>query len=255
MDLKNLLQQMKDIETTEALKENPMPSGMPPMGAPQMDQGSPVSMNVSLNASGKDHVEDLIDMMKNAGLGSAKEVDQDMMPVRQDMDRLQKMFSKGDEKDGKLDLDIDGDNQPDIDTEGYDNEPEDEYQDTEYMTKDLAGGLNREKDKHALRAKDPAIHVEDIKSILQSALAEKMKSKKSKKPNDGNLANNAKPYDKVTRADVIAGATGNDEMGGKKKKSEDIAVEGRGKKNKKKMEDIKTVEGRGRGRGRGKGKK
>jgi len=28
-----------------------------------------------------------------------------------------------------------------------------------------------------------------------------------------------------------------------------------GKKNKKKMEDIKTVEGRGRGRGRGKGKK
>jgi hypothetical protein len=35
---------------------------------------------------------------------------------------------------------------------------------------------------------------------------------------DGNLANNAKPYDKVTRGDVIAGRLGKDEMGGKKKK-------------------------------------
>jgi hypothetical protein len=31
--------------------------------------------------------------------------------------------------------------------------------------------------------------------------------------NDGNLANNAKPYDKVTRGDVIAGRLGKDEMG------------------------------------------
>lgn len=36
--------------------------------------------------------------------------------------------------------------------------------------------------------------------------------------NDGNLANNAKPYDKVTRGDVIAGRLGKDEMGGKHKK-------------------------------------
>ena len=36
--------------------------------------------------------------------------------------------------------------------------------------------------------------------------------------NDGNLANNAKPYDKVTRGDVITGRLGKDEMGGKKKK-------------------------------------
>ncbi len=42
--------------------------------------------------------------------------------------------------------------------------------------------------------------------------------------NDGNLANNAKPYDKVTRGDVIAGRLGKDEMGGKKKvvKEEEI---------------------------------
>ena len=35
---------------------------------------------------------------------------------------------------------------------------------------------------------------------------------------DGNLANNAKPYDKVTRGDVIAGRLGKDAKGGKDKK-------------------------------------
>ena len=38
-----------------------------------------------------------------------------------------------------------------------------------------------------------------------------------KKNNDGNLANNAVPYDKVTKADIITGAKGKDEQGGKKK--------------------------------------
>jgi hypothetical protein len=35
---------------------------------------------------------------------------------------------------------------------------------------------------------------------------------------DGNLANNYPPYDKVTRGDVIAGALGQDQKGGNKKK-------------------------------------
>jgi hypothetical protein len=39
----------------------------------------------------------------------------------------------------------------------------------------------------------------------------------AKKPNDGNLANNYPPYDKVTRGDVITGRLGKDHMGGKKK--------------------------------------
>ena len=39
----------------------------------------------------------------------------------------------------------------------------------------------------------------------------------AKKKGDGNLANNAKPYDKVTRGDVIAGRLGKDEKGGKVK--------------------------------------
>lgn len=59
---------------------------------------------------------------------------------------------------------------------------------------------------------------------------EKGKSKcpvhgKVEEGNDGNLANNAKPYDKVTRGDVIAGRLGKDEMGGKKKKVKEVAEE------------------------------
>ena len=70
---------------------------VPPM--PQEDKGNPVSMNVSLNASGKDHVEDLINMMKNAGMGGAKEVAPDMMPMRTDMERLRDIV------DGPKDMD------------------------------------------------------------------------------------------------------------------------------------------------------
>jgi len=40
----------------------------------------------------------------------------------------------------------------------------------------------------------------------------------AKKKGDGNLANNAKPYDKITRGDVIAGRLGKDEKGGKEVK-------------------------------------
>ena len=50
---------------------------------------------------------------------------------------------------------------------------------------------------------------------MKKALKDK---KKVEEANDGNLANNYPPYDKVTRGDVIAGATGKDQMGGKKKK-------------------------------------
>lgn len=46
------------------------------------------------------------------------------------------------------------------------------------------------------------------------------RGKKMEESNDGNLANNYPPYDKVTRGDVIAGRLGKDQMGGKKKMEE-----------------------------------
>jgi hypothetical protein len=83
----------KLMESLDAINECPPEmgeGGMPPMGSlpAPMDKGNPVTMNVSLNASGKEHVEDLINMMKNAGMNDAKEVGPDMMPMRMDMERL-----------------------------------------------------------------------------------------------------------------------------------------------------------------------
>ena len=71
------------------------PMGMaPPAMAPEMDKGNPVTVNVNMNASGKEHVADLLDMMKNAGLGGAEEVGPKMLSPRMDMERLSAMMDE-----------------------------------------------------------------------------------------------------------------------------------------------------------------
>lgn len=72
---------------------------------------------------------------------------------------------------------------------------------------------------------EKAVPVSELR-ILQSEAhmhATKKMKKMTAEGNDGNLANNAKPYNKVTRGDVIAGRLGKDEMGGKKKVKEEVA--------------------------------
>ena len=55
---------------------------------------------------------------------------------------------------------------------------------------------------------------------------DKPKAKKTEEgKGDGNLANNAKPYDKVTQGDVVAGRLGKDEEGGKKKAKKEEKVD------------------------------
>ena len=68
-----------------------MPAMAPP--APEMDRGNPVTMSVSLNASGKEHVDDLINMMKNAGMGAAEPVSAKMLSPRMDMERLSSIMN------------------------------------------------------------------------------------------------------------------------------------------------------------------
>jgi len=60
----------------------------------------------------------------------------------------------------------------------------------------------------------------DFAATKEKGLPKKVK--KTEEGNDGNLANNAKPYDKVTQGDVVAGRLGKDEMGGKKKKEDKV---------------------------------
>jgi hypothetical protein len=57
-----------------------------------------------------------------------------------------------------------------------------------------------------------------LKHSNRAARKRREKGLDEAKKGDGNLANNYPPYDKVTRGDIIAGAKGEDQMGGKKKK-------------------------------------
>ena len=80
---------------------------------------------------------------------------------------------------------------------------------------DLLANEDYQKDKAMLQLLNTRIKEmlgEDIKK-----LRDKLDQLNEAKKGDGNLANNAKPYDKVTRGDVVAGRLGKDEMGGKKK--------------------------------------
>ena len=173
MEMKKLLESLQEC----GIGESPM--AMPPAAVPQ-DNGDPVRMNVNISAAGKDHVEDLLGMMKNAGLGDAKPVTPDMMPMRTDMERLRDIV------DGPKDMDDlkPGDQMDSIETdadsvEEFANSPEGsqsdpEYKDTEYMTKDLSGGLNKEKKAYKkAQDGDNAMAVESIKDHLYNLLSEK----------------------------------------------------------------------------------
>ena len=65
--------------------------------------------------------------------------------------------------------------------------------------------------------REPHFDIEDPYTSIEEKKNYNEKNK-SNKSNDGDLANNYPPYDKVTRGDVIAGALGQDQMGGKRKK-------------------------------------
>ena len=222
MNMKDMIQRMTDLENeakqtlTESEQLGECPPDMaeaPGMAPAPMDQGNPVTMNISMNASGKDHVADLIGMMKNAGLGDAAPAADAMMPVRQDMERLSAMmdepgdedtdeaYSPGDENEEGMVSNCCGAPIMDVyqghgrcsdckemasavaeesveewanSPEGHEGEPE--YADHELMIKDLSGGINREKKQYAkAQDGDNAMAVEAIKAQLMAALSEKKK--------------------------------------------------------------------------------
>jgi hypothetical protein len=172
----------KLIESIDVAQEGlPMPMPSP---APEMDKGNPVTMNVSMNASGKEHVADLIDMMKNAGMEGAKEVDADIMPMRRDMERLRDIV-KGPDMDKDMDdlkpgvQDEPCDNcgkqhvgasscMDDIEAdEAYANEPDEKYGAIDDV-------INSGDDLHKSKAAYPATQGGDNPMALQDEIKEKL---------------------------------------------------------------------------------
>ena len=79
----------------------------------------------------------------------------------------------------------------------------------------------KQKKMAALGGNPSKIDAPDLAKLRKGAkIDEKKGCMYEGKPNDGNLANNYPPYDKVTRGDVIAGRLGKDQMGGKRKVDE-----------------------------------
>jgi hypothetical protein len=211
-DMKTILESIQAVdECGPMVDEGPMPT----IPAPEMDKGNPVTVSVSMNASGKEHVADLLDMMKNAGLGDAAPAADAMMSPRQDMERLSAMMAEPGDEDPNEEMDMDEGamkdqmmddaenmdkedfcekymaqgmdkaeceehwnsmNEESVEEADYANEPDEKYDDHEVMIKDLSGGINREKKSYkAAQRGDNAMATESIKSKLWAALAEKKK--------------------------------------------------------------------------------
>jgi hypothetical protein len=204
-DMKTILESIQAVdECGSMVDEGPMPA----MPAPEMDKDNPVTVNVNMNASGKEHVADLLDMMKNAGLGAAEPVSAKTLSPRMDMERLSAMmgepgdedtdeaYSPGDEnaegmvsnccsapvqdeRNGTGRCSACGEGceavaEEAVEEGDYANEPDEKYDDHEVMIKDLSGGINREKKSYkAAQRGDNAMAVESIKATLMAALQEK----------------------------------------------------------------------------------
>jgi len=243
MDMKKLIESMDHISEC-GIDEGPM-GAAPSLPAPEMDKGNPVTVNVSMNASGKEHVADLLNMMKNAGLGDAEPVGAKMLSPRMDMERLSAMMDEPgfDDKEMELPADLD------VEEEDYANEPDPKYGDMSDAIPD-GNDLNRKKkaypatqdgDNPMAVESDDEDMVENIKSALYAALTEKKKS--MVKGPDGKMV-----------PDYAADGKGKDDLA--KGKKDTKTTEGRGRGKKKTKEEM-TAEGRGKvmaGRGRGKDK-
>lgn len=143
--MKAILESMNNIE--ECGTNEGMPGEMPAQGQP---------VTVSVTASGKDNVADLIGMMQAAaGITQMGPGVEPADPQDMDMAAMKKAIM----------------GQEEIENEDYANEPDEEYKDVNFMTKDISGGLNREKPRKAIRVKDPA--VESIKERLWNDLNNK----------------------------------------------------------------------------------
>jgi len=174
--MKAILESINKVQEApiEECGDNMMASQEMPMSS---EGGQPVT--VSVTASGKENVNDLMDLIKLAG-GNADahdhlpmvqhdEPEMDMPEKGQEMDMatMRAIMSAGDEREeAEAEDEVEEWSNSPLDSEG-----EEQYIDHEYMTRDLSGGLNREKPKGAERVKDPA--VESIKEQLWAALSEK----------------------------------------------------------------------------------
>ena len=137
------------------------------------------SMNISINGDSAAEVAELAGILKNAGMPDAAPVSDIMAPPidHGHMDGHDDMVSKMRIMDEPAPDDSPcGMGEEGVEEDSWDNSPDETYADTQTMTKDLSGGLNREKKSYpAAQDGDNPMAVENsIKEQLWAALNEKM---------------------------------------------------------------------------------
>ena len=183
--MKDLLQKLTDLENT-------LDSMDGPKEVKQINEAA--SMSINMSGETADDVARLVQIMRDGGAPDAGAMKPDMMPPMgpPDMGKMRDLvklappmdmdgmdgppdmpdMDKG--KDGK-DTIMGMDMEDDVEEAGYDNSPEEDYKDHQYMTKDLSGGINREKKAYAAAQDgDNAMAVEELQSALRDALMSKM---------------------------------------------------------------------------------
>ena len=141
---------------------------MPSMGAPKQQDN--VTMNISMNGSGSGGIRDLMNILRDLEDGPGDGGMDDEMGVI-----IDKMA--GDDHDHEVPL-IGMD---EAEAGGFDQAsttPDETYKDTEYMTKDLSGGINGPKTmyKHSYRQGDNPMAMETLTNRL-SNLYQEVKSR------------------------------------------------------------------------------
>ena len=137
------------------------------------------SMNISINGDSAAEVAELAGILKNAGMPNAEPVSDIMAPPtdhghmdgHDDMVSKMRLMDEPAPDDSPCGMDEEG-----VEEDSWDNSPDEAYADTQTMTKDLSGGLNRQKKSYPKVADgDNPMAVEtSIKEQLWAALNEKM---------------------------------------------------------------------------------
>ena len=183
--MKDLLQKLTDLENTL--------DSMDPTPKEVKQINEAASMSINMSGETADDVARLVQIMRDGGAPDAGEMKPDMMPPMgpPDMGKMRDLvkmappidmdgmdgppdmpgMDKGDDKDAIMGMDM----EDDVEEAGYDNSPEEDYKDHNYMTKDLSGGINREKKAYAAAQDgDNAMAVEELQAALRDALMTKM---------------------------------------------------------------------------------
>lgn len=188
--------------------------------------GETASMNISMTGDNADEVAQLVNIMRTGNTPDAKAVSpmdmpsSDHMPMDKALSIVKMPMDGPMDMDGPADSPMDDmprmgpkDDEADEDMSGgfssSTTEPDEQYFDTQTMTRDLAGGINREKGQHAPAADgDNPIAVEDdldaqiesIKDELYAALAEKTGKDDEPKPDYPDLDNDGNKEEPMSQA-------------------------------------------------------